>query len=177
VKGNSNDDTRPDDCDVMIKMCTRLVMWSCHHKRSDWCVAVHPLDVRLLGENQPLSAASEYEVACQSSGARPPANISWWKAGQLLDHTRETVSTLCVAVKVAVHLVMPQLCPPVCLQRALLSNDKNTLRLNNAAPYLEWRIGNWSYNASSSYLSSLDEYLATCPECFIHRGRKRPGTD
>ncbi|KAJ9599759.1 hypothetical protein L9F63_026392, partial [Diploptera punctata] len=49
-----------------------------------------PLDVRLLGENQPLSASSEYEVACQSSGARPPANISWWKAGLLLDHIRET---------------------------------------------------------------------------------------
>ncbi|XP_069683132.1 neural cell adhesion molecule 2-like [Periplaneta americana] len=59
---------------------------------SDAVTLLRPLDVRLLGENQPLSAASEYEVACQSSGARPPASISWWKAGVLLDHTRETTS-------------------------------------------------------------------------------------
>ncbi|CAG2054032.1 unnamed protein product [Timema podura] len=55
-------------------------------------VSVKPLDVHLLGENQPLSAANEYEVACQSTGSRPAASITWWKTGILLDHTRETTS-------------------------------------------------------------------------------------
>ena len=50
------------------------------------------LDVRLVGENLSLSAGSEYEVACQATGSRPPAQITWWKAGQLLEQTREKVS-------------------------------------------------------------------------------------
>ena len=53
---------------------------------------VRPLEVRLLGENQPLSAGSEYEVACQTSGSRPPARLTWWRSGQRLDNARETVS-------------------------------------------------------------------------------------
>lgn len=48
--------------------------------------------MRLIGENLALSAGSEYEVACQSTGSRPPAAISWWKAGQMLEQTREKVS-------------------------------------------------------------------------------------
>ncbi|XP_067005669.2 nephrin-like [Anabrus simplex] len=54
---------------------------------------LRPLEVRLLGENQPLSAGSQYEVACQSVGSRPPARISWWKGGQLMDRSRETTSS------------------------------------------------------------------------------------
>ncbi|RZF47478.1 hypothetical protein LSTR_LSTR007405 [Laodelphax striatellus] len=54
---------------------------------------LRPLEVKLLGDNLALSAGSKYEVACRSSGSRPPATISWWKNGQpVRGHTRETTS-------------------------------------------------------------------------------------
>ncbi|XP_065168028.1 nephrin isoform X3 [Atheta coriaria] len=51
-----------------------------------------PLDVKILGANQPLSAGRRYDLLCQSSGSRPPATITWWKNGQRLDKTKETTS-------------------------------------------------------------------------------------
>ncbi|XP_068082823.1 nephrin-like [Anabrus simplex] len=54
---------------------------------------LRPLDVRLLGENQPLSAGNQYEVACQAVGSRPPARINWWKGDQLMDRSRQTTSS------------------------------------------------------------------------------------
>jgi len=55
-------------------------------------VAVRPLDVHILGANQPLSAGRRYDLLCQSSGSRPPAAITWWRNGQRLTKTKETVS-------------------------------------------------------------------------------------
>lgn len=52
---------------------------------------VGPLDVKILGANQPLSAGRRYDLLCQSSGSRPPATITWWKNGQRLERTKETV--------------------------------------------------------------------------------------
>lgn len=40
-------------------------------------LAVRPLEVTLLGSNQPMSALQEIEIVCQSVGSRPPAEISW----------------------------------------------------------------------------------------------------
>lgn len=49
--------------------------------------------MRLLGENLPMSAGSEYEVACQTSGSKPPATLTWWKSGVPLHvPAREVVS-------------------------------------------------------------------------------------
>lgn len=52
-----------------------------------------PLDVKILGANQPLSAGRRYDLLCQSSGSRPPATITWWKNGQRLERTKETTSS------------------------------------------------------------------------------------
>lgn len=54
--------------------------------------AVGPLDVKILGSNQPLSAGRRYDLLCQSSGSRPPASITWWKGENRLEKTKETVS-------------------------------------------------------------------------------------
>ncbi|CAH1186722.1 unnamed protein product [Phyllotreta striolata] len=51
-----------------------------------------PLDVKILGSNQPLSAGRRYDLLCQSSGSRPPASITWWKSGQRLEKTNHTTS-------------------------------------------------------------------------------------
>nr|XP_023021733.1 hemicentin-1 [Leptinotarsa decemlineata] len=51
-----------------------------------------PLDVKILGANQPLSAGRKYDLLCQSSGSRPPATITWWKNGQRLEKTKDMTS-------------------------------------------------------------------------------------
>ncbi|XP_022907185.1 neural cell adhesion molecule 2-like [Onthophagus taurus] len=51
-----------------------------------------PLDVKILGASQPLSAARRYDLLCQSSGSRPPATITWWKNGQRMEKNKETTS-------------------------------------------------------------------------------------
>ncbi|XP_021945127.1 nephrin isoform X2 [Folsomia candida] len=51
-----------------------------------------PLEVTLLGSNQPMSALQEIEIVCQSVGSRPPAEISWYKDGMHLKSSREEVS-------------------------------------------------------------------------------------
>ncbi|XP_060532294.1 nephrin-like isoform X2 [Cylas formicarius] len=51
-----------------------------------------PLDVKILGSNQPLSAGRHFDLLCQSSGSRPPATITWWKNGQRLEKTKDTTS-------------------------------------------------------------------------------------
>ncbi|XP_049960993.1 nephrin-like [Schistocerca serialis cubense] len=53
---------------------------------------LRPLDVRLLGVGQPLSAGRRYDLLCQSSGSRPPAKITWWLDGARLDGSKETLS-------------------------------------------------------------------------------------
>ncbi|XP_049814005.1 hemicentin-1-like [Schistocerca nitens] len=53
---------------------------------------LRPLDVRLLGVSQPLSAGRRYDLLCQSSGSRPPARITWWLNGQRQQHSKLTTS-------------------------------------------------------------------------------------
>lgn len=53
---------------------------------------VAPLNIRLLGAYQPLSAGRRYDLLCQSAGSRPPAIITWWQNGIRLEKTTETVS-------------------------------------------------------------------------------------
>lgn len=55
---------------------------------------VQPLNVRLLGAHQPLSAGRRYDLLCQSAGSRPPAVITWWRDGQRLEKTTETVRVI-----------------------------------------------------------------------------------
>ena len=55
-------------------------------------VAVRPLRVWQEGENGPLSVGKPYEYVCQSSGARPPATLTWYLDGAVLVNTRQHVS-------------------------------------------------------------------------------------
>ena len=55
---------------------------------------VGPLDVRITESNQPFTASRKYELICQSSGSRPPAQVTWWKDGRRLDKTKDTVSDI-----------------------------------------------------------------------------------
>lgn len=57
-------------------------------------LTVAPLNIRLLGAYQPLSAGRRYDLLCQSAGSRPPAVITWWQNGVRLEKTTETVSDL-----------------------------------------------------------------------------------
>ncbi|XP_069952321.1 nephrin-like [Cherax quadricarinatus] len=50
-----------------------------------------PLSVKLLASREAISAGKEYEIVCQSVGARPPASITWWLDGTQLTNT--TIST------------------------------------------------------------------------------------
>ncbi|KAH8294938.1 hypothetical protein KR018_004471 [Drosophila ironensis] len=52
-----------------------------------------PLNIRLLGAHQPLSAGRRYDLLCQSAGSRPPAVITWWQNGIRLEKTTETTSS------------------------------------------------------------------------------------
>jgi CD80-like C2-set immunoglobulin domain len=55
-------------------------------------IPVAPLNIRLLGAHQALSANRRYDLLCQSAGSRPPAVITWFRDGVRLDKTTETVS-------------------------------------------------------------------------------------
>ncbi|XP_059218343.1 protein turtle [Stomoxys calcitrans] len=52
-----------------------------------------PLDIRLLGSYQSLSAGRRYDLLCQSAGSRPPAVITWWLDGIRMEKTTETTSS------------------------------------------------------------------------------------
>ncbi|GLV36158.1 sidestep VIII [Carabus blaptoides fortunei] len=54
---------------------------------------LRPLDVRLLGDNMPLSAGSVHEISCRTHGSRPPANVTWYKDGLSLGaETRDIIA-------------------------------------------------------------------------------------
>lgn len=63
-------------------------------KKIFFSFTVRPLEVTLLGSNQPMSALQEIEIVCQSVGSRPPAEISWYKDGQHLKSSKEEVNHL-----------------------------------------------------------------------------------
>ncbi|XP_037871099.1 hemicentin-1 isoform X1 [Bombyx mori] len=45
---------------------------------------LRPLSVEILSKEQPLSVGRKTELWCRSTGARPPANITWWLDGKQL---------------------------------------------------------------------------------------------
>ncbi|XP_015439743.1 PREDICTED: hemicentin-2-like [Dufourea novaeangliae] len=51
-----------------------------------------PLDVKIIGANQPLSAGKRYELVCLTSGSMPPAMVTWWRNEQRLVGSKETSS-------------------------------------------------------------------------------------
>lgn len=58
-----------------------------------------PLKVEITGRDKILSAGKKYETRCQSTGSKPPAVLTWWKASKQLKRTIRNVSTeLCVSL-------------------------------------------------------------------------------
>ncbi|KAM3968361.1 nephrin [Aphomia sociella] len=46
---------------------------------------LRPLTVEILSREQPLSVGRKTELLCRSTGARPPATITWWLKGKKLN--------------------------------------------------------------------------------------------
>ena len=59
--------------------------------QTNFFFSVGPLNIKLLAEHQSLSAGTQYELQCESTGSRPPAMITWWKNGQRLEKSKEMV--------------------------------------------------------------------------------------
>ncbi|XKL63819.1 hypothetical protein PGB90_006183 [Kerria lacca] len=51
-----------------------------------------PLNVKILGENRPISADVKYNISCQAVGARPPPRITWIKGNNVLRNFKRVVS-------------------------------------------------------------------------------------
>ncbi|CAB3235730.1 unnamed protein product [Arctia plantaginis] len=50
-----------------------------------------PLTVEIISREQPLSVGRQSELWCKTTGARPPATITWWLGGKKLEAiTKET---------------------------------------------------------------------------------------
>ncbi|KAG8305589.1 hypothetical protein J6590_067550 [Homalodisca vitripennis] len=56
-------------------------------------IYLRPIEVKLVGLNPPLSADQEHEVTCRSAGSRPPATITWWKAGKILNYPSKVTTS------------------------------------------------------------------------------------
>lgn len=54
-------------------------------------IAVRPLSVDILLNNQPLSSDRMYDIECQAIGSKPTAKITWWMNGVQLRSFREKV--------------------------------------------------------------------------------------
>lgn len=57
-------------------------------------VAVKPLMVQILTKETRVSADKNYEVECRTSGSRPDAVITWWKANKQIKKKTQNVSLL-----------------------------------------------------------------------------------
>ncbi|GIY07113.1 hypothetical protein CDAR_101122 [Caerostris darwini] len=53
---------------------------------------VKPLDVRITSIQRHFSAGRKVQLACESSGARPRAQLSWWLDNKRIQSGKETVS-------------------------------------------------------------------------------------
>ncbi|XP_076305132.1 neural cell adhesion molecule 2-like isoform X1 [Tachypleus tridentatus] len=51
-----------------------------------------PLDVKIVTPNRPVSAGRQVELICETWGARPPAEITWWKGVDRLTSVSDILS-------------------------------------------------------------------------------------
>jgi len=73
---------------------------------------VKPLVVQILTKETRVSADKNYDVECRTSGSRPEAVITWWKANKPIKKMSQTVSVPCVCTCVCV-------CVCVCVANTL----------------------------------------------------------
>jgi len=64
---------------------------------------VKPLVVQILTKETRVSADKNYDVECRTSGSRPEAVITWWKANKPIKKMSQTVSVPCMCVCVCVY--------------------------------------------------------------------------
>lgn len=50
-----------------------------------------PVTVSIISGRTPLSAGEPARLSCKSTGSRPPAQITWWKASKRMTNTRQHV--------------------------------------------------------------------------------------
>lgn len=55
-------------------------------------VTVKPLVVQILTKEARVSADKNYDVECRTSGSRPEAKITWWKANKPINKIAQSVS-------------------------------------------------------------------------------------
>lgn len=55
--------------------------------------------VQILTKETRVLADKNYDVECRTSGSRPEAVITWWKANKAIMKTAQTVSSLYIACK------------------------------------------------------------------------------
>jgi len=63
---------------------------------------VKPLVVQILTKETRVSADKNYDVECRTSGSRPEAVITWWKANKPIKKMSQTVSAPCMYMCVCV---------------------------------------------------------------------------
>ncbi|XP_076336476.1 protein turtle homolog B-like [Tachypleus tridentatus] len=51
-----------------------------------------PLDVKIITPNRPVSAGRQVELVCKTWGAKPPAEITWWKGMDRLTHVSDLLT-------------------------------------------------------------------------------------
>ncbi|RWS16534.1 Nephrin-like protein [Dinothrombium tinctorium] len=56
-------------------------------------LTLKPIDVRITTPPQALSAGRRTELHCESSGSRPPAQISWWKGSKKMTNVKDNHSS------------------------------------------------------------------------------------
>lgn len=68
-------------------------------------IAVRPLEVNILFNNQPLSADRQYEVQCEAIGSRPPSIITWWMNNIALVALPSKVSFMRHIMRLCPHII------------------------------------------------------------------------
>jgi len=59
---------------------------------------VKPVAVHILTKDRFVSADRTYDIECKSSGSKPAALISWWKANKQLKKQTKNVSFLIIQI-------------------------------------------------------------------------------
>ncbi|XP_069165372.1 neural cell adhesion molecule 2 [Procambarus clarkii] len=74
---------------------------TCHAVNSNLSKPIHtsvtldmsfpPLEVSIVGTNPPMAEGQPYSLVCEAGGSRPPATLSWWMDGLLVDTDHDQV--------------------------------------------------------------------------------------